>query len=121
MCSSDLYLGSNDSIQYLAQNYANHPKYGARGLMLMALNFEALEDSFQARFILENIRDNMNDFPELQEEATRRLAQMDESNSKTQESTHQAMGPTGIDQGSDQGIDQDSLGSKGKNEKQQND
>ncbi|HBB48424.1 MAG TPA: hypothetical protein DCZ44_02180 [Flavobacteriaceae bacterium] len=115
------YLGSNDSIQYLAQNYANHPKYGARGLMLMALNFEALEDSFQARFILENIRDNMSDFPDLQEEATRRMAQMDESKRKTQESSHQALGPTGIDQGIDQGIEQDSLGSKGKNEKQQND
>ena len=43
----------------------------------MAQNFEALSDEFQARFILENIRDNMQDFPELQQEAIDRLAAMD--------------------------------------------
>jgi len=73
------YLRSNELIQNLAQNYANYMVYGARGLMLMAKNFEALSDPFQARFILENIRDNMQDFPELQQEAAERLEKMDQS------------------------------------------
>lgn len=71
------YKGSNDLIQNLAQNYAHYSSYAARGLMLMALNFDALSDLFQARFILENIRDNMQDFPDLQQEAIERLAKMD--------------------------------------------
>ena len=73
------YSGSNEHIQNLAQNYANYMVYGVRGLMLMAKNFEALSDPFQARFILENIRDNMHDFPELQQEAIEHLAIMDQS------------------------------------------
>ncbi len=71
------YSGSNALIQKLAQNYANYGRYSARGLLLMAQNFEALSDEFQARFILENIRDNMQDFPQLQQEAIDRLAAMD--------------------------------------------
>ena len=74
------YLYSNELIQKLAQNHANYPEYGARGLLLMAENFSALSDPFQAQFILENIRDNMIDFPELQESARVRLAQMNQAN-----------------------------------------
>ena len=71
------YAGSNVLIQNLAQNYANYGHYATRGLLLMAANFEALSDPFQAQFILENIRDNVRDFPELQQEAIARLSEME--------------------------------------------
>lgn len=111
------YSGSNVLIQNLAQNYANFPIYGARGLMIMALNFEALSDPFQARFILENIRDNMNDFPDLQQEAINRLEKMEREKNQNLEVLNQEKVHSGLDNN----IKHDSLGPKIKNQKPQND
>jgi hypothetical protein len=52
-------------IQELAQKYPSYPYYGAKGLVLMALNFEGLADFFQANFILESVLENFEGFPEI--------------------------------------------------------
>ena len=59
------YETSNELIQELAQKYPSYPYYGAKGLVLMALNFEGLADFFQANFILESVLENFEGFPEI--------------------------------------------------------
>ena len=111
------FIGSNEHIQNLAQNYANYPVFGARGLMLMAKNFEALSDLFQARFILENIRDNMQDFPGLQQEAIERLAKMDQIENEQENRPVKNTETSGVDGDTNNST----LGPKSKNQKEQND
>ena len=111
------FIRSNEHIQNLAQNYANYPVYGARGLMLMAKNFEALSDLFQARFILENIRDNMQDFPGLQQEAIERLAKMDQTENEQENRPVKNTETSGVDGDTNNAT----LGPKSKNQKEQND
>ncbi len=67
------YEASNAVIQSLAKNYSGHKKFGAKGLLLMAKNFYALEDAFQATYILENVILNFSDFPKVVEEAKSEL------------------------------------------------
>ncbi|MDT8415154.1 MAG: tetratricopeptide repeat protein [Flavobacteriaceae bacterium] len=63
------FEASNTIIQRLAKDYPGYKKYGVKGLLLMAQNFEALNDAFQATFILENVIQNFSDFPEEVEQA----------------------------------------------------
>ena len=63
------FEASNVLIQELAQEHPSYPYYGAKGLVLMALNFEGLNDLFQANFILENVLDNFQEFPDIMREA----------------------------------------------------
>ena len=67
------YEASNTVIQNLAKNYSAHKEFGAKGLLLMAKNFYALEDAFQATYILENVILNFSDYPEVIEEAKAEL------------------------------------------------
>ena len=41
------YARSNELIQNLAQNYASYSIYGAKGLLIMGLNFENMNDFFK--------------------------------------------------------------------------
>ncbi|MEN1783645.1 MAG: tetratricopeptide repeat protein [Bacteroidota bacterium] len=68
------FEASNASVQKLAQDYAGYKKWCAKGLIVMAKNFHALEDAFQATYILESVMDNFSDFPELVAEAKGELA-----------------------------------------------
>lgn len=80
------YAQSNELIQNLAQNYASYSIYGAKGLLLMGLNFENMNDFFQARFIWQNILDNMNEFPEIQAQAQDLLKALNEKEQSTKDS-----------------------------------
>lgn len=106
------YNGSNILIQDLAKNYANYGLYSARGLLLMALNFEALSDEFQARFILENIRDNMIDYPDIRQAAIDRLTQLD----RLKDSPQDASNENSVTSGLNVDVEHDSQGPKIKNE-----
>lgn len=57
------YEASNKLIQKLAKDYAGYKETGVKGLILMAKNFDALNDAFQATFILENVIQNFADYP----------------------------------------------------------
>ena len=60
---------SNETIALIAKKYSSAGEWSAKSLLLMARNFEQLEDSFQALFILESIEENFKSFPEIVKQA----------------------------------------------------
>jgi tetratricopeptide (TPR) repeat protein len=63
------YDASNLVIQKLSKDYSGYKYFGAKGLVIMAKNFYALKDSFQATFILESVIKNFGNFSDVVEEA----------------------------------------------------
>ncbi|MBQ4914270.1 tetratricopeptide repeat protein [Maribacter sp. MMG018] len=68
------FESSNISVQKLAKDYATYKKWGGKGLVLMAKNFYALEDAYQATYILESVITNFEQYPEIVAEAKGELA-----------------------------------------------
>jgi TolA-binding protein len=58
------YQASTEVIQDLTKNYARYREFGVKGLLLMAENFFALGDNYNATYILENIIKNFQAYPE---------------------------------------------------------
>ena len=65
---------SNTSVQKLAKDYSSYKEWGGKGLILMAKNFYALNDSYQATYILESVSTNFSQYPEIVAEAKGELA-----------------------------------------------
>ena len=65
---------SNIAVQKLAKDYSGYKEWGGKGLVLMAKNFYALDDAYQATYILESVIGNFDQFPELVAEAQGELA-----------------------------------------------
>ncbi len=65
---------SNSAVQKLAKDYASYKEWGGRGLIIMAKNFYALGDAYQATYILENVTSNFTEFPEIVAEAKGELS-----------------------------------------------
>lgn len=63
------YNESNEQIQYLTSKYQQYRFFGVKGLLLMAQNYHALKDNFQATFILKNIIENAKEYQDVVEEA----------------------------------------------------
>jgi tetratricopeptide (TPR) repeat protein len=68
------YEASNASVQKLAKDYSSYKEWGGKGLVIMAKNFYALGDAYQATYILDNIITNFSQYPELVSEAKSELA-----------------------------------------------
>lgn len=68
------YESSNESVQKLAKDYASYKIWAGKGLVVMAKNFYALDDAFQATYILESVLANFKDFDDLVAEAEGELA-----------------------------------------------
>ncbi|AWX43582.1 hypothetical protein HME9304_00573 [Flagellimonas maritima] len=68
------FEASNTSVQKLAKDYASHKKWGGKGLVLMAKNFYALGDAFQATYILESVISNFSEFESIVAEAKGELS-----------------------------------------------
>ncbi len=68
------YEASNASVQKLAKEFATYKEWGGKGLLIMAQNFYALGDAFQATYILDSVITNFIQFPEIVEDAKRVLA-----------------------------------------------
>lgn len=68
------YESSNTSVQKLAKDYASYKEWGGKGLVIMAKNFYALGDAYQATYILENVISNFKEFPEVVSEAKGELS-----------------------------------------------
>ncbi|NAS11069.1 tetratricopeptide repeat protein [Poritiphilus flavus] len=68
------YEASNNSVQKLAKDYAAYKEWGGKGLLLMASNFYALDDAYQATYILESVIANFGQYPEIVAEAEGELA-----------------------------------------------
>lgn len=63
------YEASNAVIQKLSKDYSGYKYFGAKGLIVMAKNFYALKDSFQATYILDSVIKNFGSFLDVVEEA----------------------------------------------------
>ena len=77
---------SNSTVQKLAKEYSGYKLYGAKGLVLMAKNFYALEDAYQATYILESVIKNFTDYPEVLDEARVELELIKAQEAKTNSS-----------------------------------
>jgi hypothetical protein len=80
------YKTSNEIVQKLAADYSAYKIWGAKGLIIMAKNFNALKDAYQANYILENVIVNFSDFDEVVQEAKSVLTDFKIEQSKTNES-----------------------------------
>ncbi len=80
------FAESNASVQKLAKDYSGYKIYGAKGLVIMAKNFYALKDAYQATYILDSVIKNFTDFPEVVEEAKAELASIKAAEAKTNSS-----------------------------------
>ena len=86
------HVKSNEIIASLSQKFNAQPIWAAKSLLLMAKNFYALEDSFQATYILESLIENYSRFDDLTviaksllEEIQQRESQKNASLSKTRD------------------------------------
>jgi len=80
------YAASNEAVQVLAKEYSGYKLYGAKGLVLMANNFYALKDAYQATYILESVITNFADYQEVVEEAKTELSKIKAAEAKTNSS-----------------------------------
>ncbi len=77
------YEASNASVQRLAKDFAAYKQFGAKGLILMAKNFYALGDAYQATYILESVITNFAEFTEVVNEAKAELEVIKANEAKT--------------------------------------
>ena len=68
------YEASNVAVQKLAKDYSAHKEWGGKGLIIMAKNFYALEDAFQATYILESVIANFAEYDDIVAEAEGELS-----------------------------------------------
>ena len=80
------FEASNVTVQKLTKDYSGYKYFGAKGLVVMAKNFYALKDSFQATYILESVIKNFSNFPDVVEEAQSQLNDIKRQESKTNSS-----------------------------------
>jgi hypothetical protein len=70
-------------IQKLAKDYSSYKYYSAKGLVVMAKNFYALKDAFQATYILESVIKNFAEFDDVVSEAKQELKYIKTEEAKT--------------------------------------
>ncbi len=80
------YEASNTTIQKLAKDYSSYKFYSAKGLVVMAKNFYALGDAFQATYILESVISNFPEFDDVLQEAQLELNKIKAEEAKTNSS-----------------------------------
>lgn len=68
------FEASNVAVQKLAKDYSGYKEWGGKGLIIMAKNFYALRDAFQASYILESVISNFSEFDEIVAEARGELS-----------------------------------------------
>ncbi|MAU72051.1 MAG: hypothetical protein CML04_08135 [Pseudozobellia sp.] len=68
------FESSNISVQKLAKDYSSYKEWGGKGLVIMAKNFYALGDAYQATYILDSVISNFSQFPEVVAEAKGELS-----------------------------------------------
>ncbi|PWH81816.1 hypothetical protein DIS18_14160 [Algibacter marinivivus] len=77
---------SNKSVQRLAKDFSGYKYYSAKGLVLMAKNYYALNDAFQATYILESVIQNFPEFDDVVSEAKTELRKIKREEAKTNSS-----------------------------------
>ncbi|OUR90338.1 hypothetical protein A9Q87_13685 [Flavobacteriales bacterium 34_180_T64] len=77
------YKASNTTVQKLAKDYSSYKYYSAKGLVLMAKNYDALKDAFQATYILESVIKNFAEFDDVVSNAQQELNKIKTEEAKT--------------------------------------
>ncbi len=77
---------SNQEIQNLIANYSRYKYWGVKSYIIMAKNYYALKDAYQATYILDNITKNFTQFKSLTEEAKNELNKIRSKEAQTNES-----------------------------------
>ncbi|WP_298498864.1 tetratricopeptide repeat protein [uncultured Algibacter sp.] len=77
---------SNISVQRLAKDFSGYKYFSAKGLVLMAKNYYALNDAFQATYILESVIQNFPEFDDVVSEAKAELSKIKREEAKTNSS-----------------------------------
>ena len=80
------FEASNTKVQKLAKDYSGYKYYPAKGLIVMAKNYEALGDAFQATYILESVITNFAEFTDVVSEAKQELNRIKAVQAKTNSS-----------------------------------
>ena len=80
------HKASNTVVQKLAKDYSGYKYYAAKGLVIMAKNFYALDDAYQATYILESVTKNFAEFNDVVDEAKAELKRIKTEQSKTNSS-----------------------------------
>ncbi|WKK66159.1 tetratricopeptide repeat protein [Lutimonas zeaxanthinifaciens] len=80
------YKLSNVSVQKLASDYSPYRYWGGKGLVIMAKNFYALEDAYQATYILESVIEKFSEFEDIVEASRSELMKIKEKEAKTNSS-----------------------------------
>ena len=84
------YEKSNEVIALLSQKFSSQPYWAAKSLLLMAQNFYAVKDAFQATYILESLIENYKQFPEISKEGETLLNQIKEKQAEQNASLSQS-------------------------------
>ncbi|MCF7569503.1 tetratricopeptide repeat protein [Sabulilitoribacter arenilitoris] len=80
------HAASNKTVQKLAKDFSGYKYYSAKGLVLMAKNYYALKDAFQATYILESVIENFAELDDVVNEAKEELRQIKAEEAKTNSS-----------------------------------
>ena len=80
------YEQSNTVVQKLARDYSSYKLFSAKGLVVMAKNYYALDDAFQATYILESVIESFPEFEEVVAEAQQELDKIKSEEAKTNSS-----------------------------------
>lgn len=84
--SAGNFEASNAAVQILAKDFSGYKRWGAKGLVLMAKNFEKLGDAYQATYILDNVIKNFSNYPKIVTEAKQELSRIKAEEAKTNSS-----------------------------------
>jgi len=76
------YEASNETIQELIAAYTTYKYWAVKSYVIMGENYYALDDIYQATFVLENIIKNFKEFKDIQEDAQKVLNTIKENQAK---------------------------------------
>ncbi|WCC44431.1 hypothetical protein PJW08_12075 [Tenacibaculum finnmarkense] len=80
------FEASNKAVQNLIANYSSYKYWGVKSYVIMAKNYNALNDAYQATYILENIIKNFSQYKDITEAASNELRAIKNKEAKTNES-----------------------------------
>ncbi len=82
------YAGSNSIVQQLIADYSSYKYWGVKSYVIMAKNYYALKDAYQATYILENIIKNFSQYDDVIVEAQKELDRIKALEAKTNDSVN---------------------------------
>lgn len=79
---------SNEAVQKLAKDFSAYKEWGGKGLIIMAKNFDALGDAYQATYILDSVIVNFAQYPEIVADAKQEAFKIKSKEAKSNSSVN---------------------------------